>query len=117
MLAGTNFVALSLPWTSCSIHYEQKTKLHTGAQASETVDTSRPCKGTLTVTLSDFLAAVSVRFEEGKRGLEGRTEKSVKADMEGGGEEYVITTCDFILNSKCAKIIWRLGCAGPASGY
>jgi len=43
--------------------------------------------------------------------LEGRTDRSVKADMEGGGAEYVITTCDFILNSKCAKIVWRPGCA------
>ena len=29
----------------------------------------------------------------------------MKADMEGGGEEYDITTCDFILNSNCAKIV------------
>jgi len=30
------------------------------------VDASRSCKGVLTVTLSDFLAAVIVRFEKGK---------------------------------------------------
>jgi len=33
---------------------------------SQIVDASWPCKGALTITLSDFLAAVSVRFEEGK---------------------------------------------------
>ena len=36
--------------------------------------------------------------------------------MEGGGEEYVITTCDFILNSKYAKIVWRPGCARTRKG-
>ena len=51
-----------------------------------------------------------------KRGLEGRTDRIVKADMEGGGEEYVINTCDFILNSKCAKIVWWPGCARTRKG-
>ena len=46
-------------------------------------------KEQLIVTMSDFLAAVSVRLEEENRGLEGRTDRSVKADMGGWGEEYV----------------------------
>ena len=35
-----------------------------------------------TVTFSDVLAAVSVRFEEGKQRMEKRTESSVKGEMD-----------------------------------
>ena len=31
--------------------------------------------------------------------------------MEGGGYDNFITICDFILNSQCAKIVWRPDCA------
>jgi hypothetical protein len=43
-----------------------KTRSSIQALKPQSVDASRPCKGTLTVTLSDFLAAVSVRVEKGK---------------------------------------------------
>jgi len=42
------------------------------------------------------------------RGLEGRTDRSVKGDMEGWGHDNFITT--FILHSKCANIVLRPGC-------
>ena len=40
----------------------------------------------------------------------------MKADMEGGGEANVITKCDFVLKSKCAKLVWWPGCARTRKG-
>ena len=42
-------------------------------------------------------------------------DRSVKADMEGG-ERNMSSLQDFILNSKCAKIVWRPGCARTHKG-
>ena len=36
--------------------------------------------------------------------------------MGGGGYDNCITTCDFILNSQCAKIVWRPDCALTCKG-
>src|SRR5208282_2148292 len=69
-----------------------------------------------TVTLSYVLAAVSVRYEEGKQRIERAKERRLKGDMEGGGYDNFITTCDFILNSRCAKIVWRPDCALTRKG-
>ena len=64
-----------------------------------------------TVTLSDVLAAVSVRFEEGKQRIERANGKECERGHGGWGYDNFITTCDFILNSQCAKIVWRPDCA------
>ena len=48
--------------------------------------------------------------------MKGRTERSVKGDMEGRGYDNFITTCDFILNSQRAKIVWRPDCALTRKG-
>jgi hypothetical protein len=44
----------------------QKPRSSIQALKQQSVDASWPCREALTVTLSDFLAAVIVRFEKGK---------------------------------------------------
>ena len=80
----------------------------------QSADASRPFSAT--VTLSDVLAAVSVRVEKGKQRIERANGNECEIGHGGWGYDNFITTCDFILNSKCANIVWRSGCERTRKG-